>query len=331
MLGTRFQVLTDHKAIISALSENYNNKSYQSRLARWADRLLPFDFEVIHVPGVTLRIVDYLSRCPTFPAPEPSKYDKIFVVKSIEAFHQALSFNNSDNFSPENQNCVMSQEGIQFVSQSNNAGYLRHSPVQGDVNIPQCFNQSYCGMQMDCLRCLSREGVGLCAHEFNQAWTGMLIDCCKPVESSKNHCLRPEFLANSQFIPSTFLNNPNNMTTPQNDNQTSTDLNTTITQPDSMTILQSTAEQAELQMFEETFPVSSPNFLRPSPRPQIRSRQLTRMSRLDQIRHQNRTREPSAKTRYVATRTTTRKDGHRQLLESRRQCRLSKPGRVNVS
>ena len=62
LLGTRFQVVTDHKAIISALSENYNNnKSYQSRLARWADRLLPFDFEIIHVPGVTLGIVDYLS------------------------------------------------------------------------------------------------------------------------------------------------------------------------------------------------------------------------------------------------------------------------------
>ena len=27
LLGIRFQVLTDHKAIISALSENYNNKS----------------------------------------------------------------------------------------------------------------------------------------------------------------------------------------------------------------------------------------------------------------------------------------------------------------
>ena len=28
LLGTRFQVLTDHKAIITALNENYNNKSY---------------------------------------------------------------------------------------------------------------------------------------------------------------------------------------------------------------------------------------------------------------------------------------------------------------
>ena len=35
LLGTRFQVVTDYKAIISALNENYNNKLYQSRLARW--------------------------------------------------------------------------------------------------------------------------------------------------------------------------------------------------------------------------------------------------------------------------------------------------------
>ena len=86
LLGIRW-VLTDHKAITSALSENYKNKSYQSRLSRWADRLLPFDFEVIHVPAVTLCIVDYLSRYPTFSAPAPSIYDEIFVVKSIEAFN----------------------------------------------------------------------------------------------------------------------------------------------------------------------------------------------------------------------------------------------------
>ena len=74
LLGNRFQVLTDHKAIISALSENYSYKSYQSRLSRWTDWLLPFDFEFIHVPGVTLGIVDYLSRYPTFSAPAPSIY-----------------------------------------------------------------------------------------------------------------------------------------------------------------------------------------------------------------------------------------------------------------
>ena len=223
LLAARFQVLTDHKAIISALSENYNNKSYQSRLARWADRLLPFDFEVIHVPGVTLGIVDYLSRYPTFPAPEPSKYDELFLVKSIEAFHKALSFINSYNSPPGYQNCLTSQEGVQFVSQFDSACYLHHSPVEGDVNVPQCFNQSYCGMQMDCLRCSSQEGVDLCAHEINQSGTGMLIDCCKPDDVSKNHCLRPESLINSQLTQTIFFNNLIKMTTSHNNNKTNTD------------------------------------------------------------------------------------------------------------
>ena len=61
----------------------------------------------------------------------------------------------------------------------------------------------------------------------------------------------------------------------------------------------------------------------------MRSRQLSRISRLDQIRQRNRTRERAAKTRFVATRTTTRKDD--QLLEAMRRCRMSRPGKVNTA
>ena len=42
-------------------------------------KLLPFDFEVIHVSGVTLGIVYYMSCYPTFSAPQPSQYDEFFV------------------------------------------------------------------------------------------------------------------------------------------------------------------------------------------------------------------------------------------------------------
>ena len=283
-----------------------------------------------------------MSRYPTFSAPEPSEYDELFVVNSIEAFHKALSFINSFNSLSRYQNCVTPQEGVQFVSQDNNACCLRHSSVEGANNVPQCLNQSYCGMQMNCLCRLSQEGVELCAHGFNQSETGMLIDCCKLDDASNNHCLRPESLTNSQFLPSIlsnnlqlmstfFSNNRINMTTPKNTKRTPTDSNTPISQPDSMTLLQPNTEQAELQTFVETFPVSSPNFRRPSPRPQLRSRQMNRMSRIDQIRQRNRTRERAAKTRFVATRTTTRKDSHSQLLEAMRRCRPSKPGRNNLA
>ena len=39
-----FTVITDHRALLSLMRENRANKSYNSRLTRWVDRLLPFDF-----------------------------------------------------------------------------------------------------------------------------------------------------------------------------------------------------------------------------------------------------------------------------------------------
>ena len=63
--GVEFQVLSDHKALATVLKGNKGNKTYSSRLTRWVDRLLPFQFEVIHTPGRTLGIADYLSRHPT--------------------------------------------------------------------------------------------------------------------------------------------------------------------------------------------------------------------------------------------------------------------------
>ena len=88
-------------------------------------------------------------------------------------------------------------------------------------------------------------------------------------------------------------------------------------------------EQAELLSFVENFTLSSPNFRRPSPRPSVRSRQVGRISRLDQVRQRNRTRERAAKTRFVAARTVSRREGHNQLLEAMRKCRLSRPGRAH--
>ena len=92
LLGNHFVILTDHKAIISALKTNRGNKTHQSRLTRWADRLLPFDFDIFHISGGKLGIVDYLSRYPTFEAPRPSNFDEQYVVKCISRFFDACDF-----------------------------------------------------------------------------------------------------------------------------------------------------------------------------------------------------------------------------------------------
>ena len=50
---------------MSVLKPNRGNKTFSSRLTRWVDRLLPFEFEVIHAAGRTLGMADYLSRHPS--------------------------------------------------------------------------------------------------------------------------------------------------------------------------------------------------------------------------------------------------------------------------
>ena len=65
LFGTKFQIVSDHKALTSVLKGNKNNKTYSSRLTRWVDRLLPFEFEIAHAPGRTMGITDYLSRHPS--------------------------------------------------------------------------------------------------------------------------------------------------------------------------------------------------------------------------------------------------------------------------
>ena len=60
--GVPFKIISDHKALATVLKGKKANKTYSTRLTRWVDRLLPYDFEVIHGPGRTLGIADYLSR-----------------------------------------------------------------------------------------------------------------------------------------------------------------------------------------------------------------------------------------------------------------------------
>ena len=92
LLGNHFVILSDHKAIISALKTNRGNKTHQSRLTRWADRFLPFDFDIFHISGGKLGIVDYLPRYPTFEAPRTSNFDEQYVVKCINRFFDARDF-----------------------------------------------------------------------------------------------------------------------------------------------------------------------------------------------------------------------------------------------
>ena len=75
--GTDFEVVSDHKALMTVLKDNRANKTYKtysSRLDRSVDRILPFQFKVVQAAGRTMGIADYLSR---HPSPSNSNEQKI--------------------------------------------------------------------------------------------------------------------------------------------------------------------------------------------------------------------------------------------------------------
>ena len=62
LYGAKFEIVRDHKALLSALNANQSNKTMHSRLTRWVNRLLPFNFKIKHIPGKEMGFTDLLSR-----------------------------------------------------------------------------------------------------------------------------------------------------------------------------------------------------------------------------------------------------------------------------
>ena len=71
---------------------NKKNKTMFSRLTRWLDRLIPFDFQVEHKPGAKIGLADYLSRHPSLELQPVSTYDSMFTVAKISRIRSALGF-----------------------------------------------------------------------------------------------------------------------------------------------------------------------------------------------------------------------------------------------
>ena len=59
---------------------------------RWTDRLIPFQFEIKHLAGNKMGLMDYMSHNPVGLTIPTSEYDEEFVVASINAFINNLEF-----------------------------------------------------------------------------------------------------------------------------------------------------------------------------------------------------------------------------------------------
>ena len=91
LFGKNFTVLTDHRALLSVLKSHRSNKSYNSRLTRWIDRLLRFDFNIEHIPGTRMGLFDYISRQPNQKAKSITQYDEEFMVATVSRIRDAIT------------------------------------------------------------------------------------------------------------------------------------------------------------------------------------------------------------------------------------------------
>ena len=100
LYGKPFTAITDHRALLSIMRDNRSNKSNNSRLTRWLDRLLTFDFSIDHLPGTKMGLVDYISRDPHQQAVNISAYDEQFIVAKLDVIKRSAKrfLLNAENY-----------------------------------------------------------------------------------------------------------------------------------------------------------------------------------------------------------------------------------------
>ena len=114
---------------MSVLKPNRGNKTCSSRKTKWVYRLLPFDFEVVHVAGRTLGMADYLSRHPTELQGSSIKAETLwnewFMVNSVNSLHDVLD--NSEASSVKSRLTESSNEAnaVNRINQTN-----RRQPIK---------------------------------------------------------------------------------------------------------------------------------------------------------------------------------------------------------
>ena len=91
LFGKNFTVWTDHRALLSVLKSHRSNKSYNSRLTRWIDRLLPFNFNIEHIPGTRMGLVHYILLQPNQKAKSITQYDEEFMISTISRIRDAIT------------------------------------------------------------------------------------------------------------------------------------------------------------------------------------------------------------------------------------------------
>ena len=138
MCGAEFEIVTDHKALLSALNANQGNKTMHSRLTRWVNRLLPFNFKIKHIPGKEMGFTDLLSRLPSGKALPTSHYDSEFVVATVQNIVENLSVNSDCKKNNCKKNEVYNPLDVNTISNLD-----CNNPMGGKKDLSESIQRSF--------------------------------------------------------------------------------------------------------------------------------------------------------------------------------------------
>ena len=62
--GKKFTVITDHQTLISAFNASKQSKTSQSKLTKWIDQLISFNFDIKYLPWSEMGLIDYIAGNP---------------------------------------------------------------------------------------------------------------------------------------------------------------------------------------------------------------------------------------------------------------------------
>ena len=92
VLGRKFLIVTDHKALVIAKWEQQKEQNNVQQINKMVRSPYTFDFQVEHKPGAKIGLADYLSRHPNLEPQPVSTYDSMFTVAKISRIRSALGF-----------------------------------------------------------------------------------------------------------------------------------------------------------------------------------------------------------------------------------------------
>ena len=90
LYGSELEMVTEHKAILSAVLAKHSSIAMHYRLTRWVNRFLPFNLENSHLPGKDMGLSDLLSRLLSGKTSPSSFYDETLVIKSTNKIENSF-------------------------------------------------------------------------------------------------------------------------------------------------------------------------------------------------------------------------------------------------